>query len=204
MKELAGGVYRCGTDYVNWYLVEDAGRVTVVDCGAKGYWPQLDRALGEIGRSRDDVVAVVLTHGHVDHVGFAERLRSETGVPVWVHEDDAEMVRTGKLQKREGSMLPYLRHPFAWRMIAHLVRNGPSISKVAEVSTYIDGQRLEVPGNPVVVHTPGHSHGHCALELQDVLFVGDAMNERHSLSGRRGPGRWPIAVRSRSGPSARR
>jgi len=184
---IADGVYRCGTELVNWYVVDDAGRLTIVDCGAKGYWPQFDKVLEELGRSRDDVAAVVLTHGHMDHVGFAERLRSETGVPVYVHEADEQMVVTGKIQKTEGSMLPHLRHPFAWKMIAHLVRNGASIDKVKELTTYTDGERLDVPGHPLVIHTPGHSHGHCALQFENVLFAGDGVVTLHALNGSRGP-----------------
>ena len=38
-----------------------------------------------MGRSLDDVRGVVLTHGDTDHVGFAERLRRERGIPVYVH-----------------------------------------------------------------------------------------------------------------------
>ena len=45
---IADGVYRCGTELVSWYLVEDGGRLTIVDAGAPGYWPQLDEALGEL------------------------------------------------------------------------------------------------------------------------------------------------------------
>jgi glyoxylase-like metal-dependent hydrolase (beta-lactamase superfamily II) len=190
---IADGVYRCGTELVNWYLVDDGGRLTVVDCGAKGYWPQLDTALEELGRTRSDIAAVVLTHGHVDHVGFAERLRSEAGVPVYVHENDEQMVLTGKIQKTEGSLVKYLRYPFAYRMITHLAMNGPSIPKVAEVTTYADGARLDVPGNPLVIHTPGHSRGHCALEFSNVVFVGDALTDLNPLTGTRGPQLAPDA-----------
>ena len=158
--QIADGVHRCGTELVNWYLVDDAEGVTVVDCGAPGYWPQLDPSLEAIGRARGDVVAVVLTHGHSDHVGFSERLRAESGTPVFVPEADEEMVLTGQPQKPERSVLPYLRYPFAYRMLFHLLRNGGArIPKIAEVTTYADGQRLDVPGRPLAIHVPGHTSG---------------------------------------------
>jgi glyoxylase-like metal-dependent hydrolase (beta-lactamase superfamily II) len=197
---IADGVYRCGTELVNWYLVEDGGRLTIVDAGAPGYWPQLDEALGELGKTRDDVAAVVLTHGHSDHVGFTERLRAESGTPVWVPEGDEEMVRTGNVGKRDGGLLPYLRYPFAWKMIAHLTRNGGAkIPPVKEFSTYADGETLDVPGRPVATHAPGHTAGHCMLQFGDVLIVGDVLCTLGPLTGRRGPQIAPRAFNADSG-----
>ena len=58
---VADGVVRLGTELVNWYLVEDEGRVTIVDAGAPKYRPQLDRGLAFLGRQPADVAAVVLS-----------------------------------------------------------------------------------------------------------------------------------------------
>ena len=48
-----------------------------------------------------DIRGVVLTHGDPDHVGFAERLRSDHGVPVYVHDADAAFAR-GEVKKSAG------------------------------------------------------------------------------------------------------
>ena len=118
--ELAPGVWRCGTELVNWYLVEEDGRVTIVDAGLPGYRPQLGHALARMGRSLGDVAAVLLTHAHVDHDGIAEPVRQETGVPVHVHTDDESLARTRKpTGKNESSFLRDLRHPFVFRLIGH-------------------------------------------------------------------------------------
>src|SRR4029434_3509481 len=50
MTEVATGVHRAGSALINWYLVEDGGRVPLVDAGVPGYWPQLDDTLATIGR----------------------------------------------------------------------------------------------------------------------------------------------------------
>jgi len=48
-----------------------------IDAGAPAYWGDLPAALAAMGSSLDKVNSVVLTHGHSDHVGFAERIRRE-------------------------------------------------------------------------------------------------------------------------------
>src|SRR5689334_4596165 len=89
---IADGLHRVGNGVVNAYLVIEGTEVTIVDAGMPGFWPDLLAELGAIGRSFDDVRALVLTHGHSDHIGFAERVRTR-GVPVSVHELDAALAR---------------------------------------------------------------------------------------------------------------
>jgi glyoxylase-like metal-dependent hydrolase (beta-lactamase superfamily II) len=178
-------VYRLGTEWVGWYLCDVDGAVTVVDCGFPAYYDQLPAALSELGRSLDAVAAVVLTHYHGDHVGCAERIRSETGVPVYAPAGDAEGVRTGKVPAPKGVAAQMWR-PRMMRFVAHLARNGGAkIIPVEAVQTYEDGEVLDVPGALRAVHTPGHSAGHCSLlgEQAGVLFAGDAMTTAPFLTG---------------------
>jgi glyoxylase-like metal-dependent hydrolase (beta-lactamase superfamily II) len=199
MTEVATGVRRAGSALVNWYLVEDGGKVTLVDAGVPGYWPQLDEALAAMGRSRSDVEALVLTHGDGDHVGFAERLRRETGARVLVHGEDVELTTTRKQKKTESGLgtLAEFRHGAAWRILWEIARNGGlRVPPVAEVETFSDGDVLDVPGRPRVVHTPGHTHGHCVVHLPDrgVVFAGDAMCTLNVLRGTPGPQLMPPAL----------
>jgi glyoxylase-like metal-dependent hydrolase (beta-lactamase superfamily II) len=197
VTEVAPGVHRAGTDLVNWYLVEDSGRVTLVDAGVPGYWSQLDPALADIGRTRDDVEALVLTHGDADHVGFAERLRTETGARVLVHSEDVELTTTKKQKRRDGSVLPELRRPHLWKIFTHLARNGGgNVPPVGEVTEFAGGDVLDVPGRPVAVHTPGHTPGHCVIHFADrgVVMVGDALCTLHPTRGTRGPQLMPSAL----------
>src|SRR3712207_4508603 len=90
---LRPSLHRIGSTLVNSYLVEESGQVTIVDAGLPGYWSDLPKELAAMGRTLDDVRAVVLTHGDTDHIGFAERLRRERGVPILVHETDAARAR---------------------------------------------------------------------------------------------------------------
>ncbi len=74
---------------MNWYLLEEAGRYTVVDAGLPGHFDQLTALLADLDASLDDVEALVLTHGHPDHVGCATRIQA-AGVPVWIHEAETD------------------------------------------------------------------------------------------------------------------
>jgi glyoxylase-like metal-dependent hydrolase (beta-lactamase superfamily II) len=194
--EVALGVYRLGSDRVNFYFVEDESGVTVVDAGVSGYWDQLEPALGQIGRGLDDVVALVLTHAHSDHTGIAGRLH-DRGVPVYLHPADHDLLKTGKESwKREGSSLSPLKHVRAYGFFGHMVRNGAlKPPHIDDPRTITHDDRLDVPGRPRVIHTPGHTPGHCALhfEQHQTLFVGDLLCTWHPLLGRRGPQIMPAS-----------
>src|SRR3989440_561093 len=101
---IAAGIHRIGAGLVNAYLLEEGGEITIVDAGAPGYWNDLPGELAAMNRSLADVRALVLTHAHIDHIGFAERLRSERRVPVRVHELDAKMAR-GEAKPQNQKML---------------------------------------------------------------------------------------------------
>jgi glyoxylase-like metal-dependent hydrolase (beta-lactamase superfamily II) len=142
------------------------------------------------------VDAVVLTHGHADHIGFAERARTELGVPVFVHEDDKQLTTTGKpFGKNEKPMTSYLRYPHAYKLMAHLTSAGGVPKPVQEVTTFGDGDELDVPGKPRVIHTPGHTSGHVAFFLasRGILLMGDLLCTLNPLTGRRGPQLMPQA-----------
>jgi len=196
--KIAEGVVRLGSPFVNWYLLEEGGRVTVVDAGVAGYRRQLEAGCRELGRSEADVAAVVLTHAHGDHVGVAEMLRTELGVTVHVHGEDEELARTAKAPgKNERSFMPYLRHAAAWKLLWELGRNGGLKPRpIGEVRTFADADVLDVPGRLRVVHTPGHTAGHCALvaESAGVVFAGDSICSYNALTGARGPQLMPSAL----------
>jgi glyoxylase-like metal-dependent hydrolase (beta-lactamase superfamily II) len=194
LMEVAPGIHRLGNAMVNLYLVEADGGLTLVDAGLPGFWDQLEELLRERGRRVEEIDALLLTHAHGDHVGIAERVRA-AGVPVRIHEADAEQARTAKSHPREGNLLTYLRFGQTWRLLAMAARNGGLKSvRIAEVTTLAEGE-LDVPGRPRAIHTPGHSPGHVVFhfEQQGALLAGDALCTWNPLTGRPGPQLMPRA-----------
>jgi glyoxylase-like metal-dependent hydrolase (beta-lactamase superfamily II) len=188
--DVAPGVHRIEDAYTNWYLLEEDGRLTIVDTGLPASWDSLARALDRLGRRRDQIEAVVLTHAHFDHIGFAERARTELGVPVWVHENDVPLARHPQQYAHERPRSWYLATQVkAMPIVAALVRARAFLPPpVREVHRYVDG-KLPVPGSPEVVFTPGHTLGHCSLNLpdRDAVIAGDAVVMLDPYTGRRGP-----------------
>jgi glyoxylase-like metal-dependent hydrolase (beta-lactamase superfamily II) len=193
--KIAPSLHRLGSGLVNSYLVEEAGLVTIVDAGLPGYWRLLPTELAAMGRSIDDVRAVVLTHGDTDHIGFAERLRRERDVPVYVHELDAGRARR-EVNKPMGTGRP-VKVRYLVGFLAYAARwGGLRIPPVADLVAMSDEHTLDVPGAPRVIHLPGHTPGSVALHMPglDALFVGDAMTTRNVLTGERGPRLAPFTL----------
>jgi glyoxylase-like metal-dependent hydrolase (beta-lactamase superfamily II) len=186
--QITTGVRRIGSGLINAYLVEENGEVTIIDAGLPGYWGDLPGELAAMGRSLADVRAVVLTHGHTDHIGFAERARSELKVPVSVHEIDAQLAR-GEVPNGAGKTGAIRIGPLLRFLVLTLGKGGLRTKHLAEVSTFGDGATLDVPGAPRVILLPGHTPGSAALHVASLgtLFVGDALATVSVASGVSGP-----------------
>ena len=144
----------CGEIGENAWLVrrDDRDDCVVIDPGDE--YPKLKRALE--GRS---VAAILLTHGHFDHIMAVGPMAVDTHAPVYVGRDDMEMLNNAALNGRAGLM-----------GITHM--DGPAI----EAAPY--GEKLSAAGlDFMVLPTPGHSRGSVCLYLPDeaVLFSGDTL-----------------------------
>jgi len=185
--QLAPSLHRIGNDIVAVYLIDAPDGVTVIDAGLAGQYPELLAELETMGRSIDDVRGVVLTHGDTDHIGFAERLRRDHGVPVYVHEADAARARGEESTKPEwGHVKVGATAKFLWYAAR---KGGLKTTYLADVVPVRGGDVLDLPGSPRIVAMPGHSAGSVAIHVPavDAVFVGDALTTRHVLTGEHGP-----------------
>lgn len=190
VTEVASGVHHARARHVSWVLLTEGRGLTVVDTGYPGDRDRLLRSIEVVGREPADITAVVLTHGHPDHIGSAEFLRRTHEVPVWAHDREAANA-TGELieQVAESAVARRAWRPAVARWAVDVLRlDGARVERLAEVVRCGEGP-LDVPGAPVLVHTPGHTTGHCALHLPDrgALLTGDALMTGHALADRSGP-----------------
>lgn len=141
--------------------------------------------------------AVLLTHAHADHTGFAEQARTTANARVLVHKADEHPATTGEVGKPDGRMRSHLFRFQMYKTMLSLGRRGASkVVPVHEISTFEDGEILDVPGTPRVIHAPGHTEGNCALLIEDrkILFAGDVVTTWNPLTGRVGPQIMPSAM----------
>jgi glyoxylase-like metal-dependent hydrolase (beta-lactamase superfamily II) len=89
-----------------------------------------------------------------------------------------------------------LRGAFSRTVLVLGMRGGTKIIPIREVSGFSDGDVLDVPGSPRVVHAPGHTGGSAAILLEDrgVLFTGDVLCTHNAFTGRVGPQIMPSGL----------
>jgi glyoxylase-like metal-dependent hydrolase (beta-lactamase superfamily II) len=195
--EVAPGVRRISNGVSNFYLIEDGGKLVLVDGGNPGDWAALTRAVSAFGLALADLDAVFLTHVHTDHLGVAERARTAAGAAVWAHEADAPAALAGKAGPAESTLRDFLLRPQFYRTMFLLIRGGAArMIPVQEVSRFSDGAVLDVPGRPRAVHVPGHTAGSAALLFasRGILFTGDVLVTRNPFTGQTGPQIMPPAA----------
>jgi glyoxylase-like metal-dependent hydrolase (beta-lactamase superfamily II) len=106
---------------------------------------QPKKILEEVERQGNQIAAILLTHGHFDHVGAVRKIASEVDCPVYLHPDDR-------------SLPPALSAGLFWT----------ELYRACETLTFGDLCFT-------VLHTPGHTPGSVCLRCGDVLFSGDTL-----------------------------
>ena len=173
----------------NWVIIKDPDgtNFTLIDSGYPGDHQLLLESIESLGLKPADCVALLVTHGHVDHIGGAARLAADHGVPVWCHEaETANLEGPGREQVTFGQVLGKLVH----RRVRHWLRMVLRLDALKPLSvtparTFTDGDVLDVPGRPLVLHCPGHTSGSVAYLLDRpegrVLISGDTLVSDHEL-----------------------
>jgi glyoxylase-like metal-dependent hydrolase (beta-lactamase superfamily II) len=204
--QVAEGVHRVTGGVCNFYLIQDGGKLVLVDAGAPRDWDLLVGTLATLGHALGDLEAVLITHAHSDHTGFAERARTTAEAPVWIHQADAAVAKGAKPGRNDGKARSYLLRVEFYRTLFSLARRGATrLVPIQALSSFADGETLALPGRPRVVELPGHTPGMSALwlEARRVLLTGDGLVTWNPLTGRVGPQIMPSGL-NRDTPQALR
>ncbi len=196
------GIRRLGKGLVNVYLLEEAGEITIVDTGAPGYWKELPSELAAMGRTMDDVRALLLTHAHSDHIGFAERIRRERRSRERPPGRCRAGARRGEAGARQhgrgteaGASAPSRASP------PSRSRTGCARDADRRGRDILDGAMLDVPGAPRVIHVPGHTAGSVAFHApaRDASSSATRSSTRNVITGRRDPTSRPSSMPTTAG-----
>jgi hydroxyacylglutathione hydrolase len=125
---------------------DGGGPAVLIDPGG-----ETDRVMETASRLGADIQAILITHGHIDHIGGLNEAIAATGAPVWLHPDDIWLFEKGMFGA------PAIGVPEG----AHMLSDGDVVEAA--------GMRLRV------LHTPGHSPGHVCFWIEDApepLLVG--------------------------------
>lgn len=110
--------------------------------------------------------AVLLTHGHIDHVWSVAPLTTEFEVPALIHADDRY-----RLADPAGSSFSAARE-----QLLAMTKNALELTEPSEVRVFADDEVLSIAGISLRArHAPGHTEGSSVFELPEVMFSGDLL-----------------------------
>jgi len=138
----------------NCYLLinEETKDTVVVDPGGHS-----KKFTAYIEEEKLNLVAILLTHGHFDHIMGIDSILENWNIPVYVEEEDLPIMTDPELN------------------LSSSYTNGYSFDGAKPLK---DGQKLELAGETIeVIHTPGHTMGGCCyyFPYEDVIFTGDSL-----------------------------
>lgn len=137
----------------NCYIIENSQtkQAIIIDPGAEP-----NRIINFINKNELTIDAILLTHGHADHISALDKVREACVAKVYIHEDDASMLTNAK------------------QNLSSFI-GADRVFKQAE-ETLEDGQLLNIAGLEVQVLTiPGHTKGGCSFKIAEHVFVGDSI-----------------------------
>ena len=139
----------------------DLGDLVLIDCGAGTSWPQIRTNIRSAGLDPDKLHTLILTHAHVDHIGPAARIKTETNCRIVAHANDAPAIESGD---------PLFTVSNLYGVDLQGVKPDYLMKAEEETLQFQEGELK-------LIHTPGHTPGSIAAVCQSgeerILFGQD-------------------------------
>ena len=169
---------------VNAYLLKGE-KCVLVDAGVPGGKKSFLRGLEKAGVKPGEIKLVIITHGHMDHMGIAKTLADTTGAKIAIHHRDRTWLETGVSPVPPGTTI-------LGKVLSALGGRIPEISvepTKADIVLGDNGLSLEAYGIPGrIIYTPGHTMGSVSVLLEGgEAFVGDLAMSSRFMRLRPGP-----------------
>jgi glyoxylase-like metal-dependent hydrolase (beta-lactamase superfamily II) len=174
------GIHCVNLGVTTSYLLQGEDGVLVIDTGYARDYAKFRAELARAGVALDEITALLLTHGHDDHAGFAAQLREETGARLIVHRDALPLLRG---EQMTGVGMSFLNARVFGLALMYALLSGrqfgyPPVT-LREDDIVVDGDDDEVLRSlgfdAEIVATPGHTSGSISVMTpQGRTFCGDA------------------------------
>lgn len=148
------------------YLVQRGGKIIMIDSGNPGDEDKIVTAMHEAGIAPESIDYLILTHGHLDHIGTAAYFQREFGITVIGGKGDEKMFSTGEQQ-------PLCATSWLAKLIDAALRGKtyPLFTADILIDSSYDMQQLGIGGH--ITPAQGHTLGTLLVAFDDIIFVGD-------------------------------
>lgn len=159
---------------VKIFLVQSQSGMTLVDAGLPFQERRIETILQSLDVKLTDIQTIILTHGHLDHIGCLSYLVSHSDAVVICHRSIQSALENGGHEKA-------VPRVFSWKLLNPIVSallrkrlNPVQVNWVVDECLDLHDFGL----NGTLLHTPGHSPGSCSIFLEDgTCFLGDLLRE---------------------------
>ena len=162
---------------VNIFFIKTNHGYILVDSGIPGQEKRIRYAFSKLGINPRSVTHIILTHGHLDHIGCLAYARELTGAKVICHRSIANKLTAGEYEEAvpRSAFWKIFNGPVSWLLRSRLRPVTPDVLFDEELSL----DEFGVRGN--IIHTPGHSPGSCSVILENgEALIGDLVRENRS------------------------